>query len=298
LHPNHQKGPIPPALRRLFAAWLRRRTDPRPIEIGISQALYHNFPEVAPISVTHAANDKLSPRTRGVALLAVGRFGTADDLPVLEKAFADSRVFHTTKYTWQSGKQQPVEVWVSDTAVASALWIYGQHAADFGFPLAEIYKHRRDTLAEYYLLGFFDDDTRQAVHKKAVQWLAQHKDDKPKKIEIKDWEPLFDGKTTKHWKTEGQVSIDNGILKIGGEKGGSIVTSATFARGLVRWSVRQAGEAKAMMTWRGEERRLSTNREGWTSTEYEPAAAGESPIRIVAPPGTTLLIQEFAFRPY
>jgi hypothetical protein len=94
------------------------------------------------------------------------------------------------------------------------------------------------------------------------------------------------------------VSIEDGILKIGGDKGGSIVTRARFARGLARFSYRQAGEARATMTWRDEEHALGHARQGWTNEEYEPAAAGESPIRIVAPPGTTLLIQEFAFRPY
>jgi hypothetical protein len=117
-------------------------------------------------------------------------------------------------------------------------------------------------------------------------------------MEVKDWQALFDGKTTKHWKTEGQVSVEDGILKIGGDKGGSIVTSARFGGGLARFSYRQAGENKATMTWRGEEHALGNTQQGWIGEEYEPAAAGETPIRLVAPPGTTLLIQEFAFRAY
>lgn len=94
------------------------------------------------------------------------------------------------------------------------------------------------------------------------------------------------------------MSVEDGILKIGGDKGGSIVTNVRFARGFTSLSYRQAGEAKATMTWRGEEHALSPARQGWTSEGYEPDAAGESPIRIVAPPGTTLGIKEFAFRPY
>jgi RNA polymerase sigma factor (sigma-70 family) len=287
-----------PAFRRLYAAWLRTRTDPQPIEIGLSQALYHNLPEVVPLAAAHAANARLAPKARGFALLVVGLYGTPADLPLLKKAFADARVFHTTKYTSEAGKERPIEVQVGDTAVGSALWIYGQRAADFGFPFAAKYKNHPETLAKYYLLGFCDNDTRQAVHKKAAAWLDKHKDDKVKRMEITDWQPLFDGKTTKHWKTEGQVSVENGLLKIGGDKGGSLVTSARCARGFARFSYRQAGEAKATMTWRGEEHSFTPARQGWTSEEYEPAAAGQSPIRIVAPPGTTLLIRDFAFRPY
>jgi hypothetical protein len=173
----------PPALRRLFATWLGTRTDPHPIAIGMSLALYHNFPEVAPVAVAHAANDKLAPGVRAFALLAVGRFGKPSDLPVLEKAFADSRVFHTTKYTFTDGKQRPVEVRVSDTAVAAALRLAGQHPADFGFTFLQMYKERGpDTLAKFYLLGFFqgEDAARQAAHKKARAWLDKQRKENPK----------------------------------------------------------------------------------------------------------------------
>jgi hypothetical protein len=288
----------PPALRRLFATWLATRTHPHPISTGLEQAMYHNLPEVVPLAAAHAANARLAPRARGFALLVVGLYGTPADLPLLEKAFADSRVFHTTNYRSEKGQDRRIEVQVGDTAVGSALWIYGQRAADFGFPIAAMLKNHPETLVKYGLLGFFDNDTRQAAHKKAAAWLEEHKDDKVKRMEVKDWQALFDGKTTRHWKTEGQVRVQDGILEIGGDQGGSIVTSARFARGFARFSYRQAGEAKATMTWRGERYAFSPARQGWTSTAYEPDATGESPIRIVAPPGTTLLIQEFAFRPY
>jgi hypothetical protein len=173
---------IRPALRRLYAAWLGTRTDPRPIAIGMNLALYNGFAEVAPVAVAFAANDKLAPSARGFALLAVGRFGTPADLPLLERAFADSRVFHTTKYTFNDGKQRGVEVRVSDTAVAAALRLSGRDAADFGFTFQEMYKRRGpEALAEHYLLGFFqeDDAARQAAHKKAREWLDEHRKEKP-----------------------------------------------------------------------------------------------------------------------
>src|SRR5262249_34651718 len=145
----------PPALRRLFVAWLATRTDPEPIATALVNALLYNFPELLPLARAYAANDKLAPRARGFALLAVGLYGKPADLPLLEKAFADSRVFHTTR-----AQQRPVEVQVSDVAIASALHLYGQPAADLGFTFLEMYKKRgSDALAQYYLLGFFDGDT-------------------------------------------------------------------------------------------------------------------------------------------
>jgi hypothetical protein len=166
-----------PALRRLYAAWLGTRTDPQPLGIGMRLAVYHNFPEVVPVAVAHAANDELAPGVRGFALLAVGRFGKPADLPLLEKAFADARVFHTTNFTFKDGKQRGVEVRVSDTAVAAALRLAGQDAADFGFTFQEMYKRRGpEALAEHHLLGFFqgDDAARLAAHKKAREWLDRH----------------------------------------------------------------------------------------------------------------------------
>lgn len=287
-----------PAIRRLFAAWLETRTDQEAIQIGLSQVVRFPIAEVLPAARKYAARAELEAGTRALAVLVIGRLGGAEDLPLLKRAFADTRVWYTSKMNSGTANERTITVQAGDTAVGSALWIYGQRAADFGFPLAEMYKNHPDTLAQYGLLGFFDNDTRQAAHKKAEVWLEQHKDDKPTRYVAKDWQGLFDGKTTRHWKTEGQAAIADGVLKIGGDRGGAIVTTATYARGFFRLVYRQAGAARSTMTWRGEEHALSPARQGWTSEEYEPAAGGESRIRIVAPPGTTLLIKEISFRPY
>jgi len=122
-------------------------------------------------------------------------------------------------------------VQVGDTALGSALWIYGHRAADFGFPMAEMFRNHPDTLAQYGMLGFLDSDTRQTAQKKAAAWLEEHRNDKATRYQVKSWQGLFDGKTTKH---------------------------------------------------------CSPARQGWTSQGYDPDGKGESPIRIVAPPATTI----------
>src|SRR5262249_16377933 len=109
-----------------------------------------------------------------LALLAVGQFGTAADLPLLEKAFDDSLVFHETRYTSKDEKGKPVVSQVGDAAIAAALHLSGQHPADFDFPILKENGDRGpDVMAKYHLLGFFDDDSRQATHKKAKEWLAK-----------------------------------------------------------------------------------------------------------------------------
>ena len=94
------------------------------------------------------------------------------------------------------------------------------------------------------------------------------------------------------------MTIEDGLLKIGGDKGGSVVSTASYARGSLSFAYRQAGDAKTTMSWRGEKLALSPARQGWTSQGHDPDGKGESPIRIVAPPGTTLWLRELAFRPY
>jgi RNA polymerase sigma factor (sigma-70 family) len=166
---------ILPALRRLFVAWLGTRTD-NPDQHCMYVALSLHIAEVLPLARRRAADATLGPAARGFALLAVGHFGVPADRPLLEKAFGDSRVFFTDQFA--KGKERPLEVRVSDTAVAAALRLAGQQPADFGFTLLERHKLRGpDILLKYHVLGFFDDEARRAAHKKAVAWLDEHKDD-------------------------------------------------------------------------------------------------------------------------
>ncbi len=103
------------------------------------------------------------------------------DLPVLEKAFADSPGYHTTQ-----AAKRPVEVQVSDAAVAAALRLAGQDPADFGFPLLEMYKVRGPQALQlasiniHGLIGFFDDTACQAAHQRTTEWLDKHRKQKPR----------------------------------------------------------------------------------------------------------------------
>jgi hypothetical protein len=173
---NDAAAPIASAFRRLYAAWLARRTAPQPLQIGLRLAFYHRLAEVLPTALAHAGNDKLDPAARGFALLVVSRVGAAEHLPLVEKAFADARVFHMNNFTFKDGKSKAIETRVSDTAVAAALRIGKQDPADFGFTFMEMYRTNslRDA-TEHSLLGFFQDDdaARQAAHKRAREWLAR-----------------------------------------------------------------------------------------------------------------------------
>jgi WD40 repeat protein len=161
---------IPPPVRRLFAAWLKTRADPNLIAIGMHFAIAEKISEAYSAARTHASNAKLEPEARGFAVLAVGELGSRADLHLLEPTFADTRKFYPTAHPAE--RDNLFETQVADTAIAAALCLTGKHPGEFGFPqLAG--QSGPFSLARFQLLGFGDDRTRQAAHKKAKEWFAQ-----------------------------------------------------------------------------------------------------------------------------
>ena len=112
------------------------------------------------------------------------------------------------------------------------------------------------------------------------------------------WIALFDGETTFGWKVQDQAGVEDGVLRVGGKKGGAVTTTTSFGRGLVKLRYRQSGEKKARMDWRAENRVLSGPGGGsWVTEEYEPGEGGRAPIVLFAPPGTVLEVDRILFRP-
>ncbi len=77
-----------------------------------------------------------------------------------------------------------------------------------------------------------------------------HAEEKPKPNtltdkEIRDgWILLFDGETTFGWKTEGDVTVKDGILTVGGKNGGSIETTTSFGHSEVFFEFTVDGDAR------------------------------------------------------
>lgn len=168
--------PSNPALRRLYAAWLNRREQDRPLDIGLYLALSTANPECLSVARRLAADVQLAPRLRGLAVLVVGQVGTKDDAGLLEGCLADSRVFHTGNYTHQGGKQEVMETLVGDAALAAQLKLYGGHPGDHGYPVfAWLNRKPEDFLVQYYLLGFSTAAAREKAHANALAFLKAAK---------------------------------------------------------------------------------------------------------------------------
>ena len=164
---------IPPALRRLFVAWLAMRDDPDMLRFGLGLAVNGNMTDILPAARAMAAKADLDAPTRGKAILAVGQYGTKEDTPLLEKALADKRDHWTSNFTDEKNVKHPVASQVRDIAAAAILKLHEKSLAEFGFTfIAKYKKDGPDVLRQSVWLTFMDNDAREAMHAKVKAWLA------------------------------------------------------------------------------------------------------------------------------
>src|SRR5262245_37056715 len=93
---------------------------------------------------------------------------------------------------------------------------------------------------------------------------ARADDPKPNSLtpkEIADgWILLFDGETTFGWKAAGTVAVKDGQLHVGGPDGGTVTSTARFARGTVKLRYTLNGPTPGRLTWRGGEQVLNASK--------------------------------------
>ncbi len=131
------RGPQKEPLRKLFAIWLDRRTDPETIHDGLETALYASVPDALPIARRLVADPKLSAPRKGVAVLIVGNHGTKDDLPLLTACRSDARPYY--EYTTLDKNKKRFEIQVRDLAAAMSLNLSGQDFVKYGFQPIELH---------------------------------------------------------------------------------------------------------------------------------------------------------------
>lgn len=117
--------------------------------------------------------------------------------------------------------------------------------------------------------------------------------------EIADgWVLLFDGESTFGWTIEGDVKPGGGSLTIGGQNGGSMTTTTSFGRADLRVAYEVVGNSPGVITWRNEDQQLGRTMD-WVKLEWEPGSKTplSSPIRLAAPPGSTVIVRAIAIKP-
>jgi hypothetical protein len=116
--------------RKLFAAWLDRRTGPAAIQSGLEAALYAGVAEAVPVARRLAADPKAPGAVAGTAALVLGHHGARADLSRLSALREDGRA-----YLVLSGLpgEPDLELQVREVAAAMSLMLRGQDPGAHGF---------------------------------------------------------------------------------------------------------------------------------------------------------------------
>ncbi len=157
-------------LRRLYAAWLDRRTDPRVLEIGFDRAITWQVDGALPTARRLLADANAAPSVRMNALTFIGKYGTPDDDSAVNKLADDTTVFHSVVVYGVTCQTQ-----VRDLAVAVRLKLAKQDPERFGFRTYTghpfDWAQQPVTVNCAYPWGFPTDDARDTAHKKANEFL-------------------------------------------------------------------------------------------------------------------------------
>ena len=107
------------------------------------------------------------------AVIAVGRFGNADDVERLERHLSNTTVCHNWSNP-QLKKNGPIQIQVRDIVLAMLVRVTGQDPQDYGFKLLQ---DDPVTIYRMYSFGFVENKERDAALAKWKAWRAGQKAD-------------------------------------------------------------------------------------------------------------------------
>ncbi len=188
-------SPIEKPLRKLIAAWLANRGDEySALKAGLNLALRYEMEDSLPTARRVLADYSDPKRTgevkayssanlRSLSLLLIGKYGSKDDLPLVQKHLDDgvqvSAVIREKPGEFRPGYAVPIDgkdvtVTVGDVALAIAIQLRGGDPRGFGFlwPTALDGAKVADPLT-LGVIGFQSIKDREAAHRKAKEWLKK-----------------------------------------------------------------------------------------------------------------------------
>ena len=168
------KGPEKEPFRKMYLEWLKRRTNPTAIELGITAALYASIPEAVPFARELIANPKQSPEILGQAILVLGNHGAVQDVLLLDKFRADERPY----YFYKAPGVGTFTIQLREVATAMALLLRKEDFKKYGFEGVQVFVYWvGDKPAPYQKNHWFMTAAhRDAALVKAGKWL----DEQPK----------------------------------------------------------------------------------------------------------------------
>lgn len=172
-----KSGVLGPPLKKLLAKWMLKNNGPSVAFQNLMLALSLELKESVDLAVQmlepEAQHAQAGPVARAAhrgtthyALLAIGKFGTKEHLPLVEKYLGDATLCETRRSaTRQIGTQ------IRDVALAVAVHLTGQKLQDYDFRQAQA---SPQILYQPGTLGFIDQATRDGALKKWAEWRKQH----------------------------------------------------------------------------------------------------------------------------
>jgi hypothetical protein len=160
-------GTLKEPSRKLFAAWLELRSDPKTVTDSLHAAFMAGITEALPIARRTLGDHKATGESAGAAALVLGKVGSNDDLVPLSASRDDPRMCWTTL---NGHRNQYVEV--RDVATAMSLLLRRQELKPFGFHSDRWGVWWAGSAGNPVVVSAFDShEERDTTLKKAWAWL-------------------------------------------------------------------------------------------------------------------------------
>ncbi len=164
-----RSGAWSPMLKKLLGRWIAKDTS---TVATMQNLMFASMYELHEDGMTLARrvldSDSGNVQLRQFALLAVGRFGDKESIPLAEKYLSDASTCGAVEL---SDPPRQVDIQVRDVALVSAILLSGQKPADFGAVSVHASPH---SLFKLPALAFTDSAQREAALKRWAAWRAAH----------------------------------------------------------------------------------------------------------------------------
>jgi hypothetical protein len=157
-----ERGEHGPLVFSLLRTWVEGAAA-NGSSFGMMMALKYELKETA-LAQAKELIDAESPSSSMLhyAIIAIGRFGDEQDIPLLKPLLANETVCHRWSNS-QLKKNGTIDVQVRDAALVVILRLQGKDPKEHGFKLL---RDNPETLYYVYTFGFIEDEEREAAHAK------------------------------------------------------------------------------------------------------------------------------------
>jgi hypothetical protein len=158
-----RSGPRAEPLKKLLGAWMQQASGQAATQV-LQLAMQYNIKEGLDLALRLVREkDYLG----GMSILAVGKLGTKEHLPVLEALLGNDTVVVNVNFNNKPGTAQ-----VRDLALGMMIHLTGQPIKGYGFEFFPGTTNDQVFFAPLYL-AFSDQAKRDAAHKKWQEWVAK-----------------------------------------------------------------------------------------------------------------------------